>query len=203
MSRPHPVTFRPSADLTSWLKDRAARSFSQAGIGSRAQTELLLWRRALQAELAIQRWTLTELGAIAAALDHTLITEAVPGSIGRCAVEVTDARRGQEEDWDAGIGDGFAGDHLVAKLARLGPTADMALVDAISRWWDAGLDHSPEGWAEVGVQVASGPVINLVGSLRDAPVSSGPVANLAGSLRSGGPIRTVEEMDAALGRDDG
>ena len=146
MSRPNPVTFRPNADLAQWLEGRAERSFTPAGIGSRAHTELAMWRTVLEAELGQQRWTLTELAAIAAALNGALIADAVPVGIGHVAVELTDARRGREDEW------GFDGDQLLAKLVRLGPAADMALADAVSRWWAGDHEHSIDGWAEVGVR---------------------------------------------------
>lgn len=152
MSRPNPVTFRPNADLAGWLEGRAERSFTPAGIGSRAHTELHLWRSVLEAELGQQRWTLTELAAIAAALNGALIADAVPVGIGHVAVELTDARRGREDEWDAGMAARFDGDQLLAKLVRLGPAADMALADAVSRWWAGSHEHSVEGWVAVGVR---------------------------------------------------
>lgn len=147
-----PVTYRPGSDLAAWLEDRAERSFTPAGAGARTRTELFLWRSALQAELDLQRWTLTELAGLAAAMNGTLITDAVPTSVGHCLVEFTEARRGREDDWDAGIAEGFAGDVLLGKLARLGPAADMALSDAVSRWWAGDHEHSVAGWAQVGVR---------------------------------------------------
>lgn len=164
--QPAPVTYRPGPDLARWLEDRAERSSTPSGLGARTRTELHLWRSVLQAELALQRWTLTELAAIAAALNGSIISDAVPTSIGHCAVEFTDARRGREEEWDAGIADQpapgvggsagrWSGDQLLAKLARLGPAADMALADAVSRWWACDHEHSVEGWAEVGVRAVT------------------------------------------------
>lgn len=195
--QPAPVAYRPGPDLAGWLEDRAERALSTAGLGARTRTELFLWRAVLQAELDIQRWTLTELAALAAALNGSMISDAVPTSIGHCAVELTDARRGREDDWDAdiaaqhapGLGGNarWSGDALLAKLARLGPAADMALSDAISRWLTGKHEHSVEGWAQVGVR---------------AVTNHPSVRHLAGSLHHDGPPVTVEEMDAVPGEED-
>ena len=177
--QPHPVNYRPGPELTRWLEDRAERSLTPAGLSARTRTELTMWRTVLAAELGQQRWALTELAGIAAALNGVLIGDAVPSGIGHCAVELADARRGREDEWDAGVAVGFDGDHVVAKLARLGPAADMALADAVSRWWDAGHEHSVYGWAAVGIRVAS-------------------VRDLKGSLRHDGPPVSDEDMSAAI-----
>lgn len=43
---------------------------------------------------------------------------------------------------------------LLGYLRTLGPTADHALLDAVSRWWEAEDSQSTiEGWAAVGLRV--------------------------------------------------
>ena len=42
---------------------------------------------------------------------------------------------------------------LLDYLARLGPAADHALLDAFSRWWDQKHDATVEGFAAVGLIV--------------------------------------------------
>jgi hypothetical protein len=44
-------------------------------------------------------------------------------------------------------------DTIKKKVLDLGPAADNALVDAIARWWATNADHTPEGWASVGIYV--------------------------------------------------
>ena len=143
MSRPNPVTFRPSADLTAWLEGRAERSSVPAGVGSRAHTELMMWRAVLAAELQRQRWTLDELAVIA--LSGSIIADAVPLGVGHVLAGVIDS--GIEVD-----------DQLLGKLGRLGSAADMALADAVSRWCASDHEHTVEGWAAVGVRAESSPL---------------------------------------------
>lgn len=48
-------------------------------------------------------------------------------------------------------------DRLTARLMACGPTADLALRDAFSRWWTAdGAEADAEGFAAFGLRVGSG-----------------------------------------------
>ena len=144
-----PIKLRLTDDLAAWLADRAERVAAPASGGQRLKTEVELWRHTLAAELRRQRWTLPELGLIADVLNGALITDAATASLGLVAVEVMDARAGMEGVW----GDKWGVDELglIDKLLRLGPAADQALADAVSRWWTLGADHTGAGWASVGV----------------------------------------------------
>lgn len=42
---------------------------------------------------------------------------------------------------------------LLDRLGDLPAGADQAMVRAVASWWNAGADHSVDGWAQVGVRV--------------------------------------------------
>ena len=48
---------------------------------------------------------------------------------------------------------GIDEDDLVEVLRGIGPTADLALRDALSRWWATGGEPTGEGFAAVGLRV--------------------------------------------------
>ena len=144
------VTWRPSDDMAAWLEGRADRSMEPGGRSARTRVEMETWRAVLAAEAARQRWTLPELGLIADVCNGTLWPDGV-WTPGRVAVEVIDARAGQEGTY----GDRWGVDEqaLVGRLTALGPAADIALADALARWWAGDHEHTIEGWAAVGVRV--------------------------------------------------
>ena len=138
-----PIRMRLTADQEAWLVDRSERAtFGQESLGLRAKSELAMWRSVLRAELHQQRWSLADLEVIARCVGGPDLTDAVPLSVGLVAVAVIDGTRGD-----------VAAEGLTARLLRLGPAADMALADAVSRWWAGDGDHSAEGWAAFGVNV--------------------------------------------------
>lgn len=111
---------------------------------------MLLWRSALGAELARQTWDLPELGLIAAVCTRPVLADALGVPVGLVAQEVIDATAATPgllgEAW------GVDEQQLIGRLAQLGPTADLALYDAVSRWWATGAAHDIEGWASVGLR---------------------------------------------------
>lgn len=148
-----PTRLRLTDEQAEWLIDRAERTNAPGSTGQRLKTELDLWRHTLAAELRRQRWSLGELGLLADVLNGSLLADAVPGNLGLVAVEVMDARVGVEGVY----GDKWGVDEmaLVDVLLRLGPAADIALMDAVSRWWAMDAEHTAQGWASVGVTVRS------------------------------------------------
>lgn len=150
------IVFRAAPDLTAWLADRDTRAMG-AGPKARARTELGLWRGVLAEELARMSWTLPELAVIAQTLSGTILPDGVGHAGNLLAWEVADAVApgpGPQlipTDWGVDTG------ALVARLEGLGPAADLALMDAVSRWWaDDGREHTAGGWAAVGVRVVEG-----------------------------------------------
>lgn len=146
-----PINLRLTDDQASWIADRADRALTPGSAGTRIKTELDLWRHMLAAELRRQKWTLPEMGLIADILNSALVRDAVPMGIGTIAVEVMDARAGDEGSYGGKWGVDEM--ELIDKLLRIGPAADHALADAVSRWWATDGEHSSGGWATVGVRV--------------------------------------------------
>ena len=150
------IVFRAAPDLTAWLADRDTRAMG-AGSKARARTELQLWRAVLTEELARMTWTLPELAVIAQTLNGTILPDGVGHGGNLLAWEVADAVAPDPgpqlipTDWGVDTG------ALVERLEGLGLAADLALMDAVSRWWaDGDREHTAEGWARVGVRVVEG-----------------------------------------------
>lgn len=150
------VKVRVPADLVDWLKGRAARTMTQEPIGPRARTELVLWRGHLAAELARLRLTLAELGCLADILNGTIADDSIAvGRVSALAAEVIDGLRGDP----GAYGDKWGIDERALEdlALNLGPTATHALRDAIARWWETHAEHTPDGWASVGITVKDQP----------------------------------------------
>lgn len=143
-----------------WLESRARRALTGQGIGSRAATELDAWRGVLAAELARTAWTLDEATVLASIVAGSMLNEGI-GSI--LAYEVLDALApGEDRVNGTGVPRSYGVDvglplldesALLAKVHRLGPAADAALRDALSRWWDEDQPSTVEGFGAVGIVV--------------------------------------------------
>lgn len=142
------IAFRATPDLGDWLADRAARTQGGGGARARARVELEMWRAAMRVEAARTTWTLAEVAFLARIQAGAPIDDAGALAMRACDELRPDPIFGLPVDY------GFDAGALLAKLAALGPVADVATVDAISRWW-AGDDrqHTVEGWAAVGLTV--------------------------------------------------
>ena len=148
------VQYRPSVDQAEWLEDRLRRAMRRDSLAGRAKTEVDMWRAVLAGELDRQRWTMSEIGMIADVIAGSLLTDAVGVTVSHAAVELMGARVAAEGILTTKWGtDELA---VLDRLSQLGPAADIALCDAVSRWWDLDLDHTPEGWAQVGLTVTAG-----------------------------------------------
>ena len=147
----NPVSWRPSAEMTEWLLGRAERSASLGSVSSRTRIEMELWRAGLAAELAQQSWTLAEIGMIADICNGAIVPDTIGSNV---AANVADAVAAHPGSYGSKWGiDEHA---LLGRLLLLGPVADIALTDAVARWWAAGLPHTVEGWVEVGLWVRDG-----------------------------------------------
>lgn len=147
-------------DTAAWIADRAERALFGGSSALRVKTELQTWRDHLRAELDRMRFTLEELGLIANVLSGSL---GLDGGAGLTvtfeladAFSIADAKDlggpgsfGRHHDTDEGA--------LLLKVSRLGPTGQHALADAVSRWWAAGHEYTPEGWAAVGIRAVDAP----------------------------------------------
>lgn len=143
---------RIGEDEAAWLADRAKRMMS----GSRdvqARAELGIWRIALATELRRIRLTLAQANCLADVLNGTLIQPAIAASFPVVFAEVSDAFQlatgpsSYGAKWEIDEGE------LLSYLRGLGPTADHALHDAVSRWWEQDCQVTAEGWARVGLRV--------------------------------------------------
>jgi hypothetical protein len=145
------ISFAGNPDLIEWLEGRGDRSRTQESAGMRAKTELGLWRAVLKVELQRQHWTLAEMGLLADVHNGAMIYDGVGIHTGMIAMGVIDSLHeypgsyGEKHEVDE--------DTIKKKVLDLGPAADNALVDAIARWWATNADHTPEGWASVGIYV--------------------------------------------------
>lgn len=136
-------------DTLAWLGHRAALMTTDPG--AQLRVELDLWQAHLAAELRATTWTLSEVGCIADVLNRPVIDASV-GSL--LWTELTDAFDGLDGAWAAKWGVQEAA--LIDKARKLGATACHALTMAVAQWWDAGADHSVEGWRSIGVRVFGG-----------------------------------------------
>jgi hypothetical protein len=147
--------------VATWLTDRNKRMHT-GSIHVQARVELSLWHTALQAELRRMRFTVAELNCIAYAMNNALIQPGIAITVPAAFAELSDAFTIARENDPAGISSygakwGIDEEMLLAKVRALGPTADHALHDAVSRWWESqpddgtGTDEPEEGWPAVGL----------------------------------------------------
>ena len=145
------ISFAGTPDLIEWLEGRVARSMTSNSAGMRAKAELSLWRSVLKVELQRQHWTLAEMGLLADIHNGVIISDGVRLGSGMIAMGVIDSLH--EYPGSYGEKHGVDEDAIKEKVLDLGPAADNALADAIARWWATNADHTPEGWARVGIYV--------------------------------------------------
>ncbi|KPC77477.1 hypothetical protein ADL27_48750, partial [Streptomyces sp. NRRL F-6602] len=104
------------------------------------------------------RLTLNQANLIASVLSGTVMTPEIVGNAPAVLMEVSDAFHLARETPLPGekpYGERWSLDEdaLLHYLRTLGPTADHALFDAVSRWWKTGAPTTVEGWASVGLTV--------------------------------------------------
>lgn len=147
--------------LQARLLDRTDRFGTGDGVNAHARAELALWYGVLNAELARLSFTLKELLCIADIMKDAptvaMLTNAdafvsvgyVYGKAYRAIRQArVDAGTYWVPRWD------LDGHKLLEKLGALGPAADHALLDAISRFIAAPGEASAEGFAKVGLNAA-------------------------------------------------
>ncbi len=152
------VQVRLDEDTATWLDDRAERMQGNSR-PEQVRVEVSTFRYALAAELRRIRLTLNQANCIADALMDTQVTSGVAVRVPAVYANVADAFGLANNDhlplatygsrWD------IDEQALLDYLRTLGPTADHALHDAVSRWWAS--DHedrvSVQGWRAVGLRV--------------------------------------------------
>jgi hypothetical protein len=156
MTADNRIQARLSADTAAWLDDRASRMDAPSR-HVQAAAELALWRLTLAAELRGVRLTLGEASCVAEVLAGPLMTPMVTRSGTVCAAcwDAFSLARGREPAGISSYGaqHGIDEGRLLKYLGSLSPAADLALADAISRWWGAGAEASEEGFAGAGLRV--------------------------------------------------
>ncbi len=164
-NRDNRVNFRASPELEAWLESRRSRMYA-ASRHSQAQSELMLWRSVLSAELQRLRLTLGQAQCLAAIVAGPLLQPTVGHRLGLLYAEAYDAFRLAGED---GAGNAY-GEHfgvdekkLLDWLAALGPASDLALRDALSRWWEADGADDVERFRDVGITVIPDPKEDIPG----------------------------------------
>ncbi|MEV6133146.1 hypothetical protein AB0M05_41210 [Streptomyces violaceusniger] len=155
------IQARVPEDLAAWIAERDAR-MNTGSVHIQAKLELGMWRSALAAELRRIRLTLNQANCLADILNGTLITPTIAGSVPVVSMEAADAfhlARETPMPGESPYGDKWGIDEEALKkyLRSLGPTADHALHDAVSRWWETNAESTVEGWASVGLMVAPDP----------------------------------------------
>lgn len=153
MPTENPISWRPNSDMSEWLEGRASRSAQPGGLSARTRTEMRLWRSCIHHELLRLRFSLNDLAIIASALNGTIIPDAVSKTVPIVAAKVIEHLRVSAEGRPVQMHSGDDHQGLVTYLLSLGPTADHALGDAITRWQQNDHDHTPDGWAAVGITV--------------------------------------------------
>lgn len=151
------VQFRAAERTLAWLQERSARMHT-ATVSTQASTELGLWQDALAAELRRIRLTLAQANCLADVLNGVMLTPASGGFpvVYTEAADAFDLARADHLDADAyGTKWGIDEEALLRYLRSLGPTADHALHDAVSRWRLAGAEPTAKGWESVGLRVST------------------------------------------------
>lgn len=152
------IQVRISDEVAAWLADRAQRMHTVSH-HQQARIELGMWHAALDAELRRIQLTLAQASCIADVLNSPILDPALSGNVPRVFWLVTDACQLAKSDRFGGLSSygvkwGIDEAALLGYLQTLGPTADHALHDAVSRWWKTDQEATVAGWAAVGLRVS-------------------------------------------------
>ena len=153
------LQIRIPAPLAAWLTDRAARAMTGASVHQQGKAELELWRSALASELHGIRLSLAQAQCVAAVIGGSHLSEHVmrPGMVhAECYDAFAIARRSPALAAVSSYGKQYGIDEaeLLDYLGSLGPVADHALADALSRWWALDLEPDADGFGAAGLVVA-------------------------------------------------
>jgi hypothetical protein len=161
------IRFR-DAELAQWLRDRAGRmplardrrSTGLSAASGQARAELGLWRMAQEAELGRIRLTLAQARCLADVLNGDVMEAKIGVNLGLAYAGCYDAfrlaRTGPAPDLSSyGAKHGPEGcdpwkweQDLLGLLGALGPVADFALRDAVSRWWQDVYPRDASQWRD-------------------------------------------------------
>lgn len=156
------IQFRADSALDEWLARRATlmhNGGTPASGNVQARLELGLWKATLDLELRRIRLTLPQARVVAAVCNTWSLDATIGAGPGLVFAEVYDAFRIAREKDHLGISSygaqyGIDEQALLDYLGSLGPAADAALRDAITRWWeDDGREDTVAGFEKVGLRV--------------------------------------------------
>lgn len=142
---PH-LSFSANPDLNYWLIERVKRASESVTPGTRAKTEIALWRESLRTELRRTQWTVAELTYLTSLWGLSDMDDSLGTVLGSLSA-----------DADPKLAKSCGVEHktLTARLTQLGPVQDHALREALTRWRIAEYDNDEAGWHLVGVRVAT------------------------------------------------
>ncbi|MEU4234888.1 hypothetical protein AB0F17_62335 [Nonomuraea sp. NPDC026600] len=145
-------------DTAAWLGQRAS-TMRTGFTDMQATIELGLWRDALAIELSRIRLTLGQARCLTDVLNGHLMAPGLGFKVGLVYADCRDAfgSAGGYPPGYFGTKWGIDEQALLTYLGTQSPAADHALLDAITRWWDLGVDASVEGFAQVGLTVVPNP----------------------------------------------
>lgn len=145
MAQEAAVQFRPGAEMKAWIAEQGKIRGKKQSVGLAANDSLNLLRALLAAELSRQTWSLEDLAILDRATRTVRPdTAAAAGFPGQTWGAVRDHADRTDPQVSA----------LLDQLDHLGPTADKALLHAVTTHRDRDLADDAQGWAEVGVTVA-------------------------------------------------
>jgi hypothetical protein len=148
------TTLSLAPDLAGRVLDRARRGRKGEQLGDAARGELVTFDKLLAVELWRVQLTLAEAQALA---DVAAGSAHEPYEVGLVLFGATSDtfRLAREGGKEASYAARFGVDEqvLLNKLLAVGPAADLALRDAISRWWDAGSGDDADSYRAVGINI--------------------------------------------------
>lgn len=144
----------PEASATR-LDERATRSATTPT--TQARTDMLTLWDLIDAEARRLPLTVAEASCLASIVGQPMMSPGV-GLI--LLAEASDAfRLAREADPTGGEVSSYAAQYevdeerLLERLAQLGPAGDLAVRDALSRWWAGGMEPTVAGFVAVGLRV--------------------------------------------------
>ena len=139
---------RIGRSLYGWLQVGAER-YGELSPALQARTEAELLRSLLAVELRhAGAWTVPELRYMAEAIDGPRLTTRVALTVGSLYASAFELWRLNPNGDEQPIGKA-----LLPRLVDLTPAQDLALHDALSRWWNEKLPATADGFGQVGIRI--------------------------------------------------
>lgn len=144
------MTAQVPPDLVDWLESRAARAMTGESVPLRLVSEVRLLRGLLASELNRVPLTVPEASCLADVVGGDMMQ---PGWGSILLAEVWDAFAAAPGVSSYSAKWGVSQDALIARLRGIGPTADLALRDALSAWWAADGEPTAAGFTAAGLRI--------------------------------------------------